>query len=90
MVPDEPLDSSPDTFDPDGAGRSIVSIVRVPVRMGADMSTPPAGLVQRQYCKQATASQMPRSSSARRQPPSVELGLRAGYAGISSWTLCRR
>jgi hypothetical protein len=36
-IPDEPLDSSPDTFDPERAGRSIVSMVRVPVRTDVDM-----------------------------------------------------
>jgi hypothetical protein len=40
-VPDEPLDSSPEMFDPDLAGRSIESMARVPVRTGAAMATTP-------------------------------------------------
>lgn len=35
LIPDEPLDSSPDTFEPDLMGKSIVSMVRVVVRAGA-------------------------------------------------------
>lgn len=37
LLPDEPLDSSPETFDPERAGTSIVSMLRVAVRTGADM-----------------------------------------------------
>jgi hypothetical protein len=54
IVPDDPLDSSPETFDAERAGSSIVSIVRVPapvpvpVRTGTDMVALCTALAQRQ------------------------------------------
>jgi hypothetical protein len=76
-VPEDPLDSSPDTFDPERGGRSIVSMVRVPVRTGADI------LVARsQSC--APIAHLPRAYGAR-QLPSVELGRRLRLCGHLVW-----
>jgi len=51
-TPDEPLESSPDTFDPDLTGRSIVSMVRVPVRADPDMVNTPEAPDMRQHYDQ--------------------------------------
>jgi hypothetical protein len=88
-VPDELADSSPDTFDPDRAGGSIVSIVRVVVRTGADMVDNSTALGQGQYRS--------RRLLGGRVPPKREDGFQAsslvsapGYADISFRTLYRR
>jgi hypothetical protein len=84
-IPEEVLDSSPDTFDPERGGRSIVSMVRVPVRTGADIiSTPAALLAQPVLCRPISR---PRVLAARDSFQTSSLAGASGYAGISSQTL---
>jgi hypothetical protein len=87
-VPDESFDSSPDTFDPDRAGRSIVSIVRVPVRTGADIiKTPqhysPTARAATAVIPPSSCLQGAETASKRRAWPSPQ-AMRASRLGLSS------
>jgi hypothetical protein len=81
-IPEEVLDSSPDTFDPERGGRSIVSMVRVPVRTGAAIIRTAAALLA-QPVLYRPVSRPPRACT-RDSFQASSLAGASGYAGISS------
>jgi hypothetical protein len=88
-IPDDPLDSSPDTFDPDRTGTSMVSIVRVAVRTGADMINAPTTLGQGQCCSQ----RQPRCFVPPERADNLQassLGSARGYVDIAMQAVWRR